>query len=652
MSEPAAKAPIAKVNDNQQPQAPKPTGGAYDASSITVLDGLEAVRKRPSMYIGSTGQQGLHHLVWEVVDNSVDEALAGHCTHVVVTVHEDNSVTVSDNGRGIPWTEHAKEKKSALEVVMTILHAGGKFEKSSYKVSGGLHGVGISVVNALSESLIVRVHRDGKEVGMGFSRGSVTQPFAIVGDSDKRGTIVTFKPDPEIFPETVYNADILSARLRELAFLNKGLTITLSDQRTQKERVFHYDGGIMSFVQELGKAKQPFHEVIYVTGERNETIVEVALQYSEAYTEAVYSFVNNINTHEGGTHLTGFKAALTKTLNTYASKVLKDAKEAALTSDDVREGLTAVISVKVPEPQFEGQTKGKLNNSEVKGIVESLVTEKLTIYLNEHPKEARLIIEKASQAAKAREAARKARELVRRKSALEFSSLPGKLADCQERDPAKTELFVVEGDSAGGSAKTCRAREFQAILPLRGKILNTERARLLKVMNSEQVTTLISAIGCGIGEECKVEKARYHKIIIMTDADTDGNHITTLLLTLFFRYMRPLIDAGYVYVAQPPLYLVKKGQEKIYCLTEDEKNAAVAKLGEKATMQRYKGLGEMNPEELWETTIDPARRVLKLINVGDAIAADEVFSMLMGDDVEPRRVWIEENAQYASNIDI
>jgi DNA gyrase subunit B len=635
---------------SEQPVTPKPN--TYDASSITVLGGLEAVRKRPSMYIGSTSLQGLHHLVWEVVDNSVDEALGGHCTNIVVTIHEDNSVTVSDNGRGIPWGMHEKEKKSALEVVMTVLHAGGKFEKSSYKVSGGLHGVGISVVNALSSKLTIKVFRDGKEVTMGFSRGKVVEPFRIVGPSDKNGTVVTFIPDKEIFTETEYVYDTLAARIRELAFLNKGLTITLSDQRTQKEKVFHYEGGITSFVEELSKAKQPFHEVVSIEGEKNDTVVEVALQYTESYTESVYSFVNNINTVEGGTHLTGFKAALTKTLNSYATKSMKELKGASLTSDDVREGLTAVISVKVPEPQFEGQTKAKLNNSDVKGIVESLVSEKLATYLQENPRQAKLIIEKASQAAKAREAARKARELVRRKSALEFSTLPGKLTDCEERDPAKAELFIVEGDSAGGSAKQGRSRKFQAVLPLRGKILNTERARLLKIMSSLGITTLISAIGCGIAEECNIEKARYHKIIVMTDADTDGNHITTLLLTFLFRYMKPLIDAGYVYVAQPPLYLVKKGQDKTYCLTEKEKEAALARVGEKAVVQRYKGLGEMNPEELWETTMDPDRRVLKQINIADAVAADEVFSMLMGDDVEPRRVWIEENAQYASNIDI
>lgn len=635
---------------SEQPVEPKKN--SYDASSITVLGGLEAVRKRPSMYIGSTSLQGLHHLVWEVVDNSVDEALAGYCTNIVVTIHENNSVTVSDNGRGIPWGMHEKEKKSALEVVMTVLHAGGKFEKSSYKVSGGLHGVGISVVNALSSQLTIKVFRDGKEVTMGFSRGKVVEPFRIVGDSDKNGTVVTFVPDSEIFTETEYVYDTLAARIRELAFLNKGLTITLSDQRSQKEKVFHYEGGITSFVQELSKAKQPFHDVVSIEGEKNDVVVEVALQYTESYTESVYTFVNNINTVEGGTHLTGFKSALTKTLNSYAQKSMKELKGASLTSDDVREGLTAVISVKVPEPQFEGQTKAKLNNSDVKGIVESLVSDKLSTYLQENPRQAKLIIDKASQAAKAREAARKARELVRRKSALEFSTLPGKLTDCEERDPAKAELFIVEGDSAGGSAKQGRSRKFQAVLPLRGKILNTERARLLKIMNSLGITTLISAIGCGIGEECNIEKARYHKIIVMTDADTDGNHITTLLLTFLFRYMKPLIDAGYVYVAQPPLYLVKKGQDKTYCLTEKEKEAAIARVGEKATVQRYKGLGEMNPEELWETTMDPDRRVLKQINIADAVAADEVFSMLMGDDVEPRRVWIEENAQYASNIDI
>jgi len=633
----------------------KPAPQSYDAGSITVLGGLEAVRKRPAMYIGGTGPAGLHHLIWEVVDNSVDEALAGHCNTITVRVLPGNSVRVEDNGRGIPWTEHPKEKKSALEVVMTVLHAGGKFEKSSYKVSGGLHGVGISVVNALSTALRVEVHRDGKHVAMGFSRGKVTEPFSILGESDKHGTMVTFTPDTDIFGDITFSFETMSTRLRELAFLNRGLTIIARDERNPDavvEKVHHYEGGLVSFVQEINRSKQPFHDIISIIGEKNTTEVEVALQYNETYAESVYSFVNNINTVDGGTHLTGFKAALTKTLNSYAAKTLKDAKDASLTADDVREGLTAIVSVRVVEPQFEGQTKGRLNNSDVKGAVESLVAEKLSTYLQEHPKEAKLIIEKASQAAKAREAAKRARELVRRKSALEFSSLPGKLADCQERDPAKAELFVVEGDSAGGSAKQGRAKENQAILPLRGKILNVERARLLKVMSSNEITTLISALGCGIGAEFKIEKLRYHKIIIMTDADTDGNHITTLLLTLFFRYMKPLIDAGYVYVAQPPLYLVKKGQEKIYCLTEEAKLAAQAKLGEKASTQRYKGLGEMNPEELWETTMDPTQRVLKQIMIADAVIADEVFSMLMGDDVEPRRAWIEENAQYVSNLDI
>jgi DNA gyrase subunit B len=645
------------MSDENMTEEKQPLHGAsgnYDASSITVLGGLEAVRKRPAMYIGGTGPSGLHHLVWEVVDNSVDEALAGYCTHITVRVLPGNSVVVEDNGRGIPWGEHPKEKKSALEVVMTVLHAGGKFEKSSYKVSGGLHGVGISVVNALSTALRVEVHRDGKHVAMGFSRGRVTEPFTILGASERRGTIVTFTPDAEIFTDITFVAETLMTRLRELAFLNKGLTILFRDERGSEllEKTYHYEGGITSFVQEINRAKQPFHAVIAIQGERNTTQVEVALQYTDTYTESVHSFVNNINTVDGGTHLTGFKAALTKTLNAYAQKMLKDAKDAPLTAEDVREGLTAIVSVRVVEPQFEGQTKGKLNNTDVKGVVESIVAEKLSTYFEEHPKEAKLIIEKASQAMKAREAARKARELVRRKSALEFSSLPGKLADCQERDPSKAELFVVEGDSAGGSSKMGRDKKTQAILPLRGKILNVERARLLKVMNSNEVTTLISALGCGIGVEFKLEKLRYHTIIIMTDADTDGNHIATLILTLFFRYMRPLLDAGHVYLAQPPLYLVKKSQEKVYCRTEEEKIAAQAKLGEKAVTQRYKGLGEMNPDELWETTMDPARRVLKRITIADAVVADEVFSMLMGDDVEPRRIWIEENAQYASNLDI
>jgi DNA gyrase subunit B len=633
----------------------KQAAATYTADNITVLSGLDAVRKRPGMYIGSTGPRGLHHLVYEVVDNSIDEAMAGFCTIITITLESDGSVTVVDDGRGIPSEMHPKFNMSALEVVMTKLHAGGKFDKDTYKVSGGLHGVGVSVVNALSKRLEVTVKREGKEVFMRFERGNAVTPLKILGDAEGSGTTVRFWADEEIFTETtVYEYEVLQSRLRELAFLNKGIHIILQDRRTETERKddFHYEGGLLSFVQYLNENKVPLHPVVHLHKEKDGTDLEFSFQYTDSYSENVYSFVNNINTHEGGTHLAGFKAALTRSLNQYAEKIGLLKNGAKLSSDDVREGLTAVVSVKVQEPQFEGQTKNRLGNSEVKGAVDSLTTLGLATFLEENPKEARLIIEKTMLAAEAREAARKARELTRRKSVLEHSTLPGKLADCSNRDPAKTEIFIVEGDSAGGSAKQGRHKEFQAILPLKGKILNVEKARLTKVIASQEITTIITALGCGVGEDFALEKARYHKVIIMTDSDVDGAHITTLILTLFFRYMKPLIEAGYVYVAQPPLYLVKKGKEKWYCLDDKALQEKLKETGNDVTMQRYKGLGEMNPDQLWETTMDPKSRTLKQVSIRDAIEADRVFTMLMGDDVEPRRRFIEENAKNVVNLDI
>ncbi len=622
----------------------------YDSSNITVLEGLEAVRKRPGMYIGSTGIRGLHHLVYEVVDNSIDEAMAGHCDKILVTIHKDGSLSVDDNGRGIPVAHHEKYGMSALTVVMTKLHAGGKFDKDTYKVSGGLHGVGISVVNALSEWLVARVSRDGKLYEQRFDRGIPNGDVQVVGESQSTGTTVTFFPDAQIFEAIEFQYDILQSRLRELAFLNAGITITLSDERTNTTKTFSYEGGIKTFVEHLNKNKNGLHEAIMVVGEKDNVVVEAALQYTDGFSESVFSFVNNINTHEGGSHLSGFKAALTRTFNNYASK--NKLADFSFSSDDTREGLTAIISVKVPEPQFEGQTKTKLGNSEVKGITDSILSEALTTYFAENPKVAKTVIEKAVSAAKAREAARKARDLVRRKSALESSTLPGKLADCQEKDATKAELFLVEGDSAGGSSKSARKREFQAILPLRGKILNVEKARLNKVLANNEVVNIITALGCGIGEEFSLEKLRYHKIILMMDADVDGAHISTLLLTLFFRHMQPLIESGYVYMAQPPLFLVKKGRAKHYCYTDAEKNKLLQELGTGAQVQRYKGLGEMNPDQLWETTMDPDTRKLKQIKIEDAISADEMFTVLMGDAVEPRREFIEQNALYVTDLDV
>ncbi|KKG12368.1 DNA topoisomerase (ATP-hydrolyzing) subunit B [Methanosarcina sp. 2.H.A.1B.4] len=628
----------------------------YDASHIQVLEGLEAVRKRPSMYIGSTDGRGLHHLVYEVVDNSIDEALAGFCTRVDVTINPDGSVTVLDNGRGIPIDPHPFHKKSALEVVMTVLHAGGKFDKNTYKVSGGLHGVGVSVVNALSELLEVEVSRDGKKYFQRYIRGKPEADVQEIGTSDIRGTKTTFKPDSKIFETTDFQYDILSNRLRELAFLNRGLTISLRDLRSPEgeAETFAYEGGIVEFVNYLNKKKQSLHEKpIYFERQRDDMVVEIAMQYTNSYTENVYSFANNINTHEGGTHIIGFKTALTRVANDYikANKLSKE--DAKLTGDDVREGLTAIISVKLMEPQFEGQTKTRLGNSDVKGIVDSLVTDGLAEYFEENPKVANIILEKALLAQRAREAAKKARELTRRKSALEVSTLPGKLADCSEKNPAACEIYIVEGESAGGSAKQGRDRGFQAILPLRGKILNVEKSRLAKILKNNEIVSLVTAIGTGVSEDFSLENARYHKVIIMTDADVDGAHIRTLLLTMLFRYMRPLIDAGYVYIAQPPLYRVKKGKADYYVYSDKELDEKIKEIGEKGlAINRYKGLGEMNPEQLWETTMNPESRTLLQVTLEDAIRADDIFRILMGDEVEPRRNFIETHAKEVVELDI
>jgi DNA gyrase subunit B len=635
----------------------------YDAGQIQVLKGLEAVRKRPGMYIGSTSERGLHHLVYEVVDNSIDEALVGYADDIRVTIHQDNSVTVEDNGRGIPVDIHPTEKIPGLELAMTVLHAGGKFDKNTYKVSGGLHGVGVSVVNALSEKLKVWVKRDGKEYYMDFARGDTTTKLKALRDVPKKetGTKTWFKPDHTIFTELDYRYDTLAMRLRELSFLNKGVLITLTDERAGQEKAdtFHAKGGLREFVAHLNATRKNLHpEVLYVDATKDDVGIELAMQYNDGYNENVFSFVNNINTHEGGTHLTGFKAALTRVINAHAQKgnFLKKA-DFTLSGDDVREGLTAVLSVKVREPQFEGQTKTKLGNSEVESAVKTLVNEWLAAYLDEHPRTANIILEKAVSAARAREAARKARDLTRRKSALDVGNLPGKLADCTLTDPALCELYLVEGDSAGGSAKQGRRRDFQAILPLRGKIINVEKARIDKVLSNEEIRTIITAIGSGIKEEFEVEKARYHKIIIMTDADVDGAHIRTLLLTFFFRQMPELIEAGYVYIAQPPLYRVAKGKEEYYAYDEIERAEIATRLGNgdgrgSVNVQRYKGLGEMNPDQLWNTTMDPERRTLLKVNIEEAVLADQIFQTLMGDDVEPRRLFIEMNAQFVKNLDI
>ncbi|MEC0208257.1 DNA topoisomerase (ATP-hydrolyzing) subunit B [Paenibacillus ehimensis] len=631
-------------------------GTTYDESQIQVLEGLEAVRKRPGMYIGSTSSRGLHHLVWEVVDNSIDEALAGYCTRIQVIVHQDNSITVIDNGRGIPVGENPKLKKSTVEVVLTVLHAGGKFGGEGYKVSGGLHGVGVSVVNALSKKLIVEVKLKGKVHQQEYRYGVPQHELQVIGETDETGTKVTFWPDEQIFTETTeYSYETLQSRLRELAFLNKGIEITLTDERTDVSQSFFYEGGIVSFVEFLNQNREALHQPIYVEGQKDNIQVEIALQYNDSYTENIYSFANNINTHEGGTHESGFKSALTRILNDFARKfnAIKD-NDANLTGDDVREGITAIISVKIPEPQFEGQTKTKLGNSEVRGIVESLFAEKLQEFMDENPTIARKIVEKGVQAQRAREAARKARELTRRKSALEVSSLPGKLADCSSKDASISEVYIVEGDSAGGSAKQGRDRHFQAILPLRGKILNVEKARMDKILSDNEIRAIITALGTGIGEDFDITKARYHKIIIMTDADVDGAHIRTLLLTFFYRYMRKLIEAGYVYIAQPPLYKLERNKTVRYAYNDKQREAILAEFGEgaKVNIQRYKGLGEMNPEQLWETTMDPESRTMLQVSIQDAIEADTMFDTLMGSNVEPRRDFIQLHAKFVQNLDI
>ena len=625
--------------------------GNYGAEGIVVLEGLEAVRKRPGMYIGSTDSRGLHHLVYEVVDNSIDEAMAGYASQIDVAVNADGSVSVEDNGRGIPTGIHEKGV-SALELVMTHLHAGGKFDKNSYKVSGGLHGVGVSVVNALSEKLVVDICRDGKKFRQTYSRGIPDAPTAEIGVSDKTGTLVTFWPDKTIFETTEFEYDILQLRFRNQAFLNKNVSIVFTDHRINKTEKFHYEGGVAEFVRYLNRAKTPLHpDPIYIHGEANSIEVEVALQYTDGFNENTNSFVNTISTPDGGTHMTGFRTALTKTINDYAkaNNMLKDIQ---LIGEDVREGLTAILSIKIPEPQFEGQTKSKLGNSEAQGAVASTMNDKLAEYFLENPKVAEIVVRKAILASTVREAARKAKETIRRKGALESTSLPGKLADCTERNPEKSELFVVEGDSAGGSAKQGRDRMFQAILPLRGKILNVEKTRPDKILESEAIRNLVIAIGGGIGDEFDITKIRYHTIVIMTDADVDGAHINTLILTLFFRQMRQLIEAGHVYIAAPPLYRVYKGKKEMYVYTEAEMQSAVEELGQGANVSRYKGLGEMNPHQLWETTMDPAVRIMKRVQIEDAMLADELFTTLMGDDVEPRREFIIEHAHEVMNLDV
>ena len=645
----------------------------YDGSKIHVLEGLEAVRKRPAMYIGSTSERGLHHLVYEVIDNSIDEALAGHCSDIKVFIHQDNSITVVDNGRGIPVDIMPKEKKPAVEVIMTVLHAGGKFGDGGYKVSGGLHGVGVTCVNALSEHLEVEVHRDGKSYGIEFVKGKTSKKLYVKGEAEGTGTSLHFKPDGSIFTVTEYSDETLRHRIRELAFLNKGITISLTDERENgKAETFHFAGGIVEFVNHVDASKDLINDkVIYLEGSKDGIIVELAMQYCDTYNENVYTYVNNINTEEGGTHLSGFRKALTRTINNYARKnnQLKENEE-ALSGDNVREGLTAVLSLKIPNPQFESQTKIKLGNSEVMPIVDSLVGDALTEFFEENPSVAKKIVEKGIIAARAQAAARKAKELIRRKSALESGSLPGKLADCQSKDVNETEIYLVEGDSAGGSAKQGRDRKFQAILPLRGKILNVEKARLDKMLNSEEIRNMITAFGCGIVDAAAadesstkkkskvgafdISKLRYGKIIIMTDADVDGAHIRTLLLTFFYRHMEPLIKEGHVYIAQPPLFLVKKGQKHFYAYSDQELSEVLDKIGREnnPVVQRYKGLGEMDPEQLWETTMDPEKRTILQVHLEDAVEADRIFSILMGDKVEPRREFIEVNAKNVRNLDL
>lgn len=630
-------------------------GNDYTANEIQVLEGLEAVRKRPGMYIGSTSSRGLHHLVFEIVDNSIDEALAGYGNKIVVIIHQDNSITVTDEGRGIPVEPHPKMKIPAVELVLTTLHAGGKFGGQGYKVSGGLHGVGMSVVNGLSEWLEVEVSRENKIFHQRYEKGKTVSKLKVIDTTKKTGTKIIFKPDTTIFEEPIYDFNILAQRLRELSFLNKGLKIILKDERDNNEVIFLHTGGIIDFVKYINKNKDAVNtKVIYFEQEKDKVQVEVALQYTDTYTENILSYANNIHTHEGGTHELGFKSALTRVINDYARKqnLLKE-NDNNLSGEDIREGLTTVLSVKVPEPQFEGQTKTKLGNSEVRGLVESIVNESITTFLEENPAVGKKIIEKAIFAARAREAARKARELTRRKNALESTTLPGKLADCSFKDPQFCELYLVEGDSAGGSAKQGRDRRFQAILPLRGKIINVEKARLDRILNSEEIRAIITAMGTGISEDFDITKARYHKIILMSDADVDGAHIRTLLLTFFYRYMKPLVEEGYVYIAQPPLYKVKKNKDEKYLYSDNELDNHLEKIGrENYSIQRYKGLGEMNPEQLWDTTMNPETRTILKVNLEDGIKADEIFTILMGDKVEPRREFIQSNAKYVRNLDI
>lgn len=631
---------------------------SYDADQIQVLEGLEAVRKRPGMYIGSTSSKGLHHLVWEIVDNSIDEALAGYCTNISVAIEKDNWIRVEDNGRGIPVDIQEKMGMSAVEVIMTVLHAGGKFGGGGYKVSGGLHGVGASVVNALSSETIVQVHRDGKIHEIKFEIGHTVQKLKVIGETENTGTITRFKADKEVFKETTeYEYDILATRIRELAYLNRGIRIVISDEREGKERseAFYFEGGIREYVEHLNRNKEPIHNPIDVFGEKEGITVEIAMQYNAGFNSTIMSFANNINTYEGGTHESGFKTALTRVINDYARKanLIKDA-DANLSGEDVREGLIAIISIKHPDPQFEGQTKTKLGNSEVSQITNALFSEGFERFLLENPSVARQVVEKGTMAARARVAAKKAREFTRRKSALEVSSLPGKLADCSSTDPSESEIYIVEGDSAGGSAKSGRDRHFQAILPLRGKILNVEKARLDRILSNAEIRAMITAFGTGIGEDFNLEKARYHKIVIMTDADVDGAHIRVLLLTFFFRFMRPLIEAGFIYAAKPPLYQVKQGKHVEYCYSDNELEEVLNRLPKlpKPVVQRYKGLGEMNATQLWDTTMDPEHRTLIRVELDDAIEADKIFDHLMGDEVGPRRDFIEENAVYVQDLDI
>ncbi|WP_373894390.1 DNA topoisomerase (ATP-hydrolyzing) subunit B [Virgibacillus sp. CBA3643] len=638
------------MEDNNENQA-------YGADQIQVLEGLEAVRKRPGMYIGTTSEKGLHHLVWEIVDNSIDEALAGYCDHIQVIIEKDNSMTVKDNGRGIPVDIQKKTGRPALEVIMTVLHAGGKFGGGGYKVSGGLHGVGASVVNALSSNLEVYVHRDEKIYFLGFKKGAPQGEIEVVGDTDITGTMTHFIPDPEIFEEgTTFDTDILTQRLRELAFLNRGLTITLEDKRSDEEPVsYYYEGGISSYVEYINQTKDVLHEPFYAEGEEQGISVEVAIQYNDGFASNLYSFANNIHTYEGGTHEFGFRTGLTRVINDYARKNnLYKENDPNLSGDDVREGMTAIVSIKHPDPQFEGQTKTKLGNSEVRTVTDSVFSETFSKFLFENPSVGKIIVEKGLMASRARIAAKKARELTRRKGALEISNLPGKLADCSSRDPAISELYIVEGDSAGGSAKTGRSRHFQAILPLRGKILNVEKARLDKILSNREVRSMITALGTGIAEDFDITKARYHKVVIMTDADVDGAHIRTLLLTFFYRYMRPLIEHGYIYIAQPPLYKIQQGKTAHYAYNDADMEKILSEIPKlpKPGLQRYKGLGEMDATQLWDTTMNPESRTLLQVDLTDAIDADQVFDMLMGDKVEPRRIFIEENAQYVENLDV